>query len=177
MTIDHNNVPIASKNMMLYAHPLAVTGIAFLIVGLLSIMQPFIPQGITSLILTVVGFVFLGWGILAHNGGPIIAGGILGGIGAGIFFAEQVFPQSSKAGIIALGLGIGFVLIYLISQLFTQRGQWWTIIPGGILIVASTIRLTAGISIDLFDLFLVFLGVYFVWEVYRQPRKLSSVKE
>jgi hypothetical protein len=37
----------------------------------------------------------------------------------------------------ALGLGIGFVLIYVLDLLYTGSSNWWPLIPGGLLIVTS----------------------------------------
>ena len=37
----------------------------------------------------------------------------------------------------AIGLGLGFVSIYVIERLYRHRAHWWPLIPGFILIVSG----------------------------------------
>ncbi len=77
---------------------------------------------------------------------------------------------TSQAGVIALAIGIGFLIIYPLSVFFTSSPQRWALIPGGILAVVGAERLMSGVSLDVFDLLLVLLGGYLIWEVYRRSR-------
>jgi hypothetical protein len=160
--------PMTSEVEPRHVHPLVVTGIALLIVGLLSLTESFLPREIRLSLLIAAGLIFLVWGVVVRYAGPLIAGGILSGIGAGALLAEQVFPGMSQVGVIALAIGIGFLIIYPLSVFFTSRPQRWALIPGGILAVVGAVRLMSGVSLDVFDLLLVVLGGYLIWEVYRR---------
>jgi hypothetical protein len=160
--------PMTSEVEPRHVHPLVVTGIALLIVGLLSLTESFLPREIRLSLLIAAGLIFLVWGVVVRYAGPLIAGGILSGIGAGALLAEQVFPGTSQVGVIALAIGIGFLIIYPLSVFFTSRPQQWALIPGGILAVVGAVRLMSGVSLDVFDLLLVVLGGYLIWEVYRR---------
>jgi hypothetical protein len=161
--------PMTSEAEPRHVHPMVVTGIALLIIGLLSLTDSFIPREIRLSLLIAAGLIFLVWGVVARSAGPLIAGGILSGIGTGVLLAEQVFPGTSQAGVIALAIGIGFLIIFPLSVFFTSRPQRWALIPGGILAVVGAVRLMSGVSLDVFDVILVFLGGYLIWEIYRRP--------
>ena len=86
----------------------------------------------------VVGFVglaFLTAYATQRTYGLLIPGGILTGLGAGLFL------ESTGVGgdVAAFGLGAGFVAIAVVDQLVTpQRSAWWwPLIPGGVLLVSS----------------------------------------
>ena len=173
--IDQQREPIVQQEERMTAeteprhvHPLVVTGIALLIVGLLSLTESFLPREIRLSLLIAAGLLFLVWGVVVRYAGPLIAGGIMTGIGTGVLLAEQVFPGASQAGVIALAIGIGFLIIYPLSAFFTSSPQRWALIPGGILAVVGAVRLMSGVSLDVFDLLLVLLGGYLIWEVYRR---------
>ncbi len=175
--IDQQREPIAQQKEPMTAeaephhvHPMVVTGIALLIVGLISLTESFLPSEIRLSLLIAAGLIFLAWGVVVRYAGPLIAGGIMTGIGTGVLLAEQVFPGTSQAGVIALAIGIGFLIIYPLSVFFTSSPQRWALIPGGILAVVGAERLMSGVSLDVFDLLLVLLGGYLIWEVYRRSR-------
>ncbi len=161
--------PMTSEAEPRHVHPMVVTGIALLIVGLLSLTDSFVPSEIRLSLLIAAGLMFLVWGVAVRYAGPLIAGGIMTGIGTGVLLAEQVFPGASQVGVIALAVGIGFLIIYPLSVFFTSRPQRWALIPGGILAMVGAVRLMSGVSLDVFDLILVLLGGYLIWEVYRRP--------
>ncbi len=162
--------PITSEVEPRHVHPLVVTGIALLIVGLISLTESFLPSEIRLSLLIAAGLIFLVWGAVARYAGPLIAGGIMTGIGTGVLLAEQVFPGTSQVGVITLAIGIGFLIIYPLSVFFTSSPQRWALIPGGILAVVGAVHLVSGVSLDVFDLLLVVVGGYLIWEVYRRSK-------
>jgi hypothetical protein len=153
-----------------HVHSLVVIGLALMVIGLISLTEGLLPTGMRMSFLIAAGLLFLVWGAVVRSAGPIIAGGILSGIGAGVVLAEQVFTGANRAGVIALVIGLGFLLIFPLTAFFTSSPQWWALIPGGILTIVGAVRLLSGVSLDVFDLLLVFVGGYLIWEVYRRPR-------
>jgi len=85
-------------------------------------------------VLLIIGTVFLIAYFVRKNYGLLIPGCILLGLGIGnvgegslVGFGE---PQM-------LGLGMGFIAIYVIARLNEGKSQWWPLIPGGVLVVMA----------------------------------------
>jgi hypothetical protein len=83
------------------------------------------------LILPTIGLIFLVGGILSRKIGFIIPGGIIFGVGIGLFagFQSTVIIWAAVIGKTLVGLAFGFVLITLCSALFTAKPAWWALIP------------------------------------------------
>jgi hypothetical protein len=66
--------------------------------------------------------------------GLLVPGGILTGLGLGLVVAAQGGPEAS----VVLGLGLGFLSIFVLDTV-AGRGDaaWWPLIPGGILAVVG----------------------------------------
>lgn len=74
--------------------------------------------------------------------GFLIPGMILGGLAIGVGLQEYGYDPSG--GIVVLGLGAGFIAIYLVNVLVQSPASWWPLIPGGILSVVGVTQLTEG---------------------------------
>jgi uncharacterized phage-associated protein len=68
--------------------------------------------------------------------GFIIPGGILLGIGPGLFIAWgtsiEINPLS-KTGLMLVYFSIGWFIISLAARILKNKFLWWRIIPGGVL--------------------------------------------
>jgi hypothetical protein len=62
----------------------------------------------------------------------LVLGCIVFGVGIGSFGERQLFFYGEFS---LVGIGIGFILIYLIAFLYERRAHWWPLIPGGILLL------------------------------------------
>jgi hypothetical protein len=99
-------------------------------------------------------------GYLVWNAyGWLIPGGVLMGIGLASIGGSAVLDFGDLSQV---GLGLGFVSIYVIDFAYRGRTYWWPLIPGGILILSG---LTSGnevfqrlLSIG-WPLVLVFVGL------------------
>ena len=67
---------------------------------------------------------------------------ILGGLAIGVGLQEYGYDPSG--GIVVLGLGAGFIAIYLVNVLVQSPASWWPLIPGGILSVVGVTQLAEG---------------------------------
>ncbi|MGC2239689.1 MAG: hypothetical protein WA726_02510 [Acidimicrobiia bacterium] len=112
-----------------------VAGVILVVVGIGLFAAQFV-EGLDSAIwLISLGVLFTAGYFYRHSYGLLIPGGILFGIGLGQV-GDQVFDGFDGSG--SIGLGLGFVLIYLIDRLY--RGSiapWWPLIPGGILLITG----------------------------------------
>jgi hypothetical protein len=69
--ITQQKEPIPPEAEPRHVHPLAVTGIALLIIGLLSLTDSFVPREINMSLLIAAGLMFLVWGVVARYAGPL----------------------------------------------------------------------------------------------------------
>jgi len=76
--------------------------------------------------LFIAGYLFTRFYLL------LVTGGVLLGLGLGSFGERYFYVWGELSHI---GLGVGFVLIYLIALLYQRRSHWWPLVPGAILIL------------------------------------------
>jgi len=89
-----------------------------------------------NVIVLVIGLVFAGAYAATRRYGLLIPAGILTGLGVGILL-EDLGMTGDPA---ALGLGLGFLAIYVVDLATRDRrgrARWWPLIPGAILIVIA----------------------------------------
>ena len=89
------------------------------------------------LLLILIGGVFVAGYLYKRAFGLLIPGALLLGIGGGLAFDDLYAGPFVDAESVALGLGLGFVLIYVASLLVERQNRWWPLIPGGVLVIAS----------------------------------------
>ncbi|HET7646428.1 MAG TPA: hypothetical protein VFV59_08210 [Candidatus Limnocylindria bacterium] len=83
-------------------------------------------------VVAVIGGAFLVTYALTRNYGFLVPGGIMTGLGLGIIWETQAAANAD--GVVVIGLGLGFLAIYVIDLLVRGHAAlWWPVIPGGIL--------------------------------------------
>jgi hypothetical protein len=138
-----------------------VSGVTLIGIGLLLFWVVRVEDLGQSLLFFVVGSLFLGAYLFSKNFGLLIPGGLLLGLGAGDVLS-RTFELQNPARI---GLGAGFIAIFLIPLIYEKRSHWWPLIPGGVLLVTAF-----SIGEDLMDflfsggwpLVLIAVGVFIV---------------
>jgi hypothetical protein len=82
--------------------------------------------------LLIPGCILLGLGL-----GPLVGGGPVDvEFGPGIQVTISSFGEDT---FVLLGLGVGFVAIYVIPLVYQGRSHWWPLIPGLILILLGLV--------------------------------------
>jgi hypothetical protein len=98
-----------------------------------------------SFVLPALGIAFLVAAFLTRQYGFVVPGCILTGLGAGVVAQDVMVDEPGWP--VVLGLGIGFIGIWVIDELLTRTvprgGRWWPLIPGSIL-VAVGVMLSLG---------------------------------
>ena len=121
-----------------------------------------------------VGLSLLVWGIARRIFGLIIPGGLLCGIGPGIYLAWGGSAQPNplaQTGLMLVWFAFGWGLVILFSRMVTAGFVWWPLIPGGVLAMtgwglyiggnpggaASFIGNTGSIGLIIFGLYLLLM--------------------
>jgi hypothetical protein len=118
-----------------------VLGIILVMVGIVVGLSqiPQLSDVMGSFVVPVLGIAFLIAAGVTKQYGFVVPGCILTGLGIGIV-AEDLMV-SDNGWPVVLGLGLGFIGIWVVDELFLhalpRAGRWWPLIPGGILMVVG----------------------------------------
>ena len=136
-----------------YRHRVAA-GVALIVIGLLiAAGQVFKINMQGWVFFAVLAAIFLAWGLFTRTFGLIIPGGMLGGIGLGIFLTGLPVGGASEfitGGVFLIGFAAGWALISLLSLFTSDRLAWWPLIPGGILAAIGAVLMTGSAGLGLF---------------------------
>lgn len=111
-----------------------VTGAILVLIGLGILALQFLEGFGEAVIFFLIGGAFVAAYLYFRNYGLLVPGGILLGLGLGSIGEGSVF-EFGDFGLI--GLGIGFISIYVIAFVVEGSSHWWPLIPGVILIVTG----------------------------------------
>lgn len=108
------------------------SGLTLILLGLgLYGMRYFDDLG-ESVTLTLLGGLCIAAYLYSRVYPILIVGGIVLGLGIGSF-GERTFLFVGE--FTEVGLGVGFVLVYLIALLYEGRSSWWPLIPGAVFLL------------------------------------------
>ncbi len=110
-----------------------VSGITLIGIGLLLFWLTRVEDIADSVLFFVIGSLFLGAYLYSKNYGLLIPGCLLLGLGAGTLLERMNRLDEPWQ----IGLGAGFVAIFVISLLYEKRAHWWPLIPGSILLLSA----------------------------------------
>jgi len=106
-------------------------GLALVVIGLVALALQYFEGPGRAVVLVLAGGSFVATYFYSEIYGLLIPGGILSGLGLGMlgeWWGVSVRDPN------AVGLGSGFVAIYLIERVYRHRAHWWPLIPGVILV-------------------------------------------
>ena len=105
--------------------------------GVLLFLERLDSGAHAHLLFILIGGVFVAGYLYKRAFGLLIPGALLLGIGGGLVFEDLHSGPFVDGDNVALGLGLGFVLIYVASLLYERQNRWWPLISGGFLVIAS----------------------------------------
>jgi len=111
-----------------------VTGIALIVIGALLFYLQYRGGPGQAVILAILGAAFLLGYLARKQYNLLVPGCILLGLSLGALIEQRV-PRYDNPS--ALGIGIGFIAIYIIDRLYRKETSWWPLIPGGILVISG----------------------------------------
>ncbi len=113
-------------------------GLALIVLGGVLLFLERLDSGAHGYLLFIlIGGVFVAGYLYKRAFGLLIPGALLLGIGGGLVFEDLHSGPFVDGDNVALGLGLGFILIYVASLLYERQNRWWPLIPGGFLVIAS----------------------------------------
>ena len=110
----------------------STAGAILITVGLVLFAFQFMQGLGPELLFFSLSAAFLAGYLWTRSYGLLIPGGILLGVGLSVLGSES---RSVLGDLGVIGLGIGFILIYLVARLVEGRSHWWPLIPGAALIL------------------------------------------
>lgn len=110
-----------------------IPGLILIFLGIVFLLIQYFEFG-PGLFLTLLGLAFLIPYVLTRSYGLLIPGCILAGIGIGLMFDR---PPLITAVAVPLGLGLGFIAIYIVHLIMTRASHWWPLVPGSILVLVG----------------------------------------
>lgn len=111
-----------------------VAGTVLIVVGVGLLVLQVLEGASRAGWLLFLGALFIVGHIYRQTYGFLVAGGIIAGVGLGQL-GEELLDVGSGIG--SVGLGLGFISIYVIDRFNREGAPWWPLIPGGILVVTG----------------------------------------
>lgn len=106
-------------------------GIVLILAGVLWLVKPHIEWS-GGAFLSALGALFLLLWALLSKYGFLVPGGILLGLGAGLW-TSRLAGEGAGRVLFFVCFGAGFLLIYLLDRLRRGRSPLWPLVPGGVL--------------------------------------------
>ena len=110
-----------------------IPGLILIGLGIVLLLMQYFEFG-PGLFLLLLGFIFLVGYAGTRTYGLLIPGCILAGLGIGLIFGRAPLREDVM---VSLGLGLGFIAIFVVQMIIAGRSHWWPLIPGGLLILAG----------------------------------------
>ena len=111
-----------------------VAGTVLIVLGVLAFLVQQMDGFRESIPLLLAGAVFVILYFTKKKSGFLIPGCILLGLSVGEVVGNNVNWLGDMSSI---GLGLGFIAIYVITFIFEEKSHWWPLIPGGFLVLSG----------------------------------------
>ena len=130
----------------------------------------------SEVIMLIIGAAFLVAYFYQKAYGLLIPACVLLGLGAGNILQDRYWWANDG---IQLGLGVGFLAIYVIARLYERQSHWWPLIPGAVLVIVGVPK-TARIFRFLYEnwpLILVAIGIIVLIAAFRRTSAPDPVPQ
>jgi hypothetical protein len=115
-------------------------GVILVVVGGVLLVTRFVPMETAPAWLLGLGVGLALIAIVNASYGSLVAGMVLLGLGAGMVLGDRGVGDIRSGTWILLGLGAGFIGIYVLALILKLRSHWWPLVPGFILFAAGGAR-------------------------------------
>jgi hypothetical protein len=118
---------------MTIQHARLIPGLILIALGLVFLFAQYLDN-VPGILLTMLGLVFLIAYVASRSYGLLIPGCILAGLGIGLLFDRPPLGTQVAAPI---GLGLGFIAIFVVQLIVGRTSHWWPLVPGSILVLGG----------------------------------------
>lgn len=135
-----------------------IPGLLLIAVGIVMLLAQFFDST-PGLLLLLLGLIFLIAYAFTRTIGLLIPGCILAGLGIGILVGRAPFREDVS---VLIGLGLGFIAIFVVQLVVAGRSHWWPLVPGGLLLLAGVAEMVPQGQVLLergWPLLLIFIGL------------------
>ncbi len=151
-----------------------VFAIILIAVGVGALALQVVPDAGAWIIL-LIGLGLLAVFAVVREYGALVPGGIMTGLGAGILASQGLaLENEATGGVIVLGLGLGFISIWVIGALFhVAEHHPWPLVPGGILSVIGVSLLAGGQAVEFMRFWpvaVIAIGLIVLWRAVVEGR-------
>ncbi len=115
-------------------------GTALLVVGAVLLVTRFGTVETAPAWLLGIGVGLALIAILVRAYAPLVGGMVLLSLGAGMLLGDRGVGGLRAGTWMVLGLGAGFVAIYLLGLILQMKPHWWPLIPGLVLLAIGGAR-------------------------------------
>jgi hypothetical protein len=158
-----------------------IGGLILIVGGILLLINQMLPdvwgQFFGNFFLLGLGLVFVVAGIVTRVVGWFIPGGILTGLGGGMALLASPWASrlpGEEGGWFLIVFAAGFLLIPILSAIFSHEAHWWPLIPAGIIGLVGLAVVFGGRYMDvlewvgrLWPFALIITGVLVIWKMRR----------
>ncbi len=151
-----------------------IPGLILIVLGIMFLLMQYFEFG-PGLFLVLLGLVFLIPYVLTRSYGMLIPGCILAGIGIGLIFDR---PPLGTTVAVPIGLGLGFLAIFVVQLIMARSSHWWPLVPGSILVlvgVAEGVPQAQTLIEKGWPLVLVLIGLLILAVTFRQTGSKNIV--
>ncbi len=113
-----------------------IPGLILIALGITLLLGQYLDS-VPGVFLTLLGLAFLIPYALTRVYALLIPGGILAGLGIGLLFDRPPLGTEVAAPI---GLGLGFIAIFVVQLIVARAAHWWPLVPGGILVLVGVVQ-------------------------------------
>ena len=110
-----------------------IAGVVLVLVGLGFYLVQRLEAVGTEVVMLIIGAAFLVAYFYQKAYSLLVPAGILLGLGLGNLLQHRGVWWANEGT--QLGLGVGFLAIYIIAKLYERDSHWWPLIPGFILVL------------------------------------------
>jgi hypothetical protein len=115
-------------------------GVILLVVGGVLLVTRFVPVETAPAWLLGLGVGLALIAIVNASYGALVAGMVLLGLGSGMVLGDRGVAGIRAGTWLLLGLGAGFIGIYVLALILKLRSHWWPLVPGFILLAVGGAR-------------------------------------
>jgi hypothetical protein len=134
-----------------------VAGVLFIICGMVLLLDQNLKTGwLSLLLLPAIGLSFLYGGYRTQKYGLIIPGGLLTGLGIGVFiFFTRLLDLgwANRVGFLLLAFGFGWAIVVLATYLLFNHIPWWAVVTGAVIASIGLVFLLTPMRVTDFALY------------------------